>query len=299
MDNVAFRVLTKELTPLNPIPTNLIDKTDISGRIRAVLFDVYGTLLVSGSGDIGTTSMETSPKEVDHLFRESGYSVAPGMTLDHILPGILKSIIECHHQHIQSEGIDYPEVDMREIWSEVLAMLRENDYLSGKSDCESRDALAFRYENMVNPIWPMPGFPHILHRLKGAHIKLGIVSNAQFYTPILLEELTHSSLSELGFETQYCEWSYKLRRAKPSLEIFAKPLKSLESIGILPHEVLFVGNDMLNDISTASKSGCRTCLFAGDRRSLRLRKSNKSIQAKPDMVITHLSLLECLMSEEG
>jgi len=33
-------------------------------------------------------------------------------------------------------------------------------------------------------------------------------------------------------------------------------------------KTLYVGNDMLNDIWTATEAGCRTVLFAGDQRSL-------------------------------
>lgn len=39
-------------------------------------------------------------------------------------------------------------------------------------------------------------------------------------------------------------------------------------------EALYVGNDMLNDILPANREGFQTCLFAGDRRSLRLREQD-------------------------
>ena len=60
--------------------------------------------------------------------------------------------------------------------------------------------------------------------------------------------------------------------------------------GILGKETLYVGNDMLNDIKTASLSGFRTVLFAGDRRSLRLRKDICQ-DIVPDTVITCLDQL--------
>jgi putative hydrolase of the HAD superfamily len=51
---------------------------------------------------------------------------------------------------------------------------------------------------------------------------------------------------------------------------------------------------MLNDISTASAAGCRTALFAGDRRSLRLREGENTVE--PDMIITGLTELESLIT---
>ena len=42
--------------------------------------------------------------------------------------------------------------------------------------------------------------------------------------------------------------------------------------GVAPGEVLYVGNDMLNDVYAAGQVGFRTALFAGDQRSLRMRQ---------------------------
>jgi len=63
-------------------------------------------------------------------------------------------------------------------------------------------------------------------------------------------------------------------------------------MGIMPGNVLYVGNDMLNDIYTAHNSGFQTCLFAGDRRSLRLRTDRPECASlKPDAIIKELNQL--------
>ncbi len=65
-----------------------------------------------------------------------------------------------------------------------------------------------------------------------------------------------------------------------------------ENHGIAPQEALYVGNDMLNDIYCAQKTGFKTALFAGDVRSLRLRKNHEEVQGiVPDITITALSQL--------
>jgi putative hydrolase of the HAD superfamily len=49
---------------------------------------------------------------------------------------------------------------------------------------------------------------------------------------------------------------------------------------------------MLNDVAAASQAGFRTALYAGDRRSLRLRSGDDRIQrVQPDLVVTHLRQL--------
>jgi putative hydrolase of the HAD superfamily len=69
--------------------------------------------------------------------------------------------------------------------------------------------------------------------------------------------------------------------------------EKLYSKGIQPVAVLYVGNDMLNDIYPANAIGFQTALFAGDRRSLRLRKDDPRCAAlSPDLVVTDLGQLE-------
>ena len=59
-------------------------------------------------------------------------------------------------------------------------------------------ALATEYECRVNPVWPMPGARDCLRELAGAGLALGIVSNAQFYTPPMLQALLGESLHVSG-----------------------------------------------------------------------------------------------------
>ena len=124
---------------------------------------------------------------------------------------------------------------------------------------------------------------------------MGIVSNAQFYTPIIIEALADRNLEDLGFQSQLCAWSYEIGRAKPSPAVFQGPLDMLRDQGIPPEEVLYVGNDRLNDVACASGAGCRTALFAGDSRSLRLREADSRADVDPDIIITELSQLGSIL----
>jgi len=120
---------------------------------------------------------------------------------------------------------------------------------------------------------------------------MGIVSNAQFYTPLILDSLYEPSITDLGLAEEAKIWSYKLGYAKPSTRLFASLLDYFDSRwSIQPSEVLYVGNDMLNDIYTAAAVGCRTALFAGDQRSLRVRRENSLVQSlQADAIITDIA----------
>ena len=139
----------------------------------------------------------------------------------------------------------------------------------------------------------MPGLLETLSGLRGKKIMLGILSNAQFYTPILFETLcNHQSLTELGFDPDLCLFSYLEGEGKPSPNLFSTLALRLDDYGIAASETLYVGNDMLKDIWPAADVGWQTALFAGDNRSLRLRKDDPRMRhVQPTMVIDDLRQL--------
>jgi len=146
----------------------------------------------------------------------------------------------------------------------------------------------------------MPGIHRTLCNLRKLGLVLAIVSNAQFYTPQILKTFKRQEDSlEHYFDPRYCVWSYKEREAKPSVRLFKKLASKLREKQITPKEILYVGNDILNDILPAKKAGFRTALFAGDKRSLRLREDNLLCKGvSPDLVLTFLDqLCECLGDE--
>jgi putative hydrolase of the HAD superfamily len=74
--------------------------------------------------------------------------------------------------------------------------------------------------------------------------------------------------------------------------LFQTAAQKLKERGILPPHVLYIGNDMLNDIYPAKATGFQTALFAGDRRSLRLRADDPRCKhLNADLVITDLDQL--------
>jgi putative hydrolase of the HAD superfamily len=153
--------------------------------------------------------------------------------------------------------------------------------------------LALEYECRVNPVFPMPGSFELLDRLKSDGRVLGIASNAQFYTPLLFSAFFKRTIEDIGFDPECCIWSFKELKAKPSAALFPKAAKFLlKNHGITLSETAYVGNDMLNDMFAAKQAGCNTVLFAGDQRSLRLRKDDpRCKELEPDAVITNLGQL--------
>jgi putative hydrolase of the HAD superfamily len=157
---------------------------------------------------------------------------------------------------------------------------------------ESGQELALRYELAVNPVYPMPGALQTISGLKASGCTLGIISNAQFFTPLLFEAFWGGLPEEIGFDPQLLFYSHERGEAKPAPGLFAAAAGRLKEKGIDPAECAFVGNDMLSDIYGAEKAGFQGVLFAGDSRSLRLRDGNGLVGSlRPSRIIRSLTEL--------
>jgi putative hydrolase of the HAD superfamily len=157
------------------------------------------------------------------------------------------------------------------------------------NDADLVQAFALEFELIVNPVFPMPHLAALLSGCRKRKLWMGIISNAQFYTPHLFQWFLDANYEALGFCTDLVFFSYQFGYAKPSSFLFNLATIKLKEKGIREHGVLYVGNDMLNDIYPAAITGFKTALFAGDKRSLRLRKDEpKCRHLSADIVITDL-----------
>jgi putative hydrolase of the HAD superfamily len=267
-------IIRNNSSPLRPKPTGLSFVNTIDRPPRASIFDVYGTLFISGSGDIGTTEMAAKADLFRTSFQSAGFSVR-GPDLGTYAEKEFYTRIRQRHEKLRARGIDCPEVDILRIWRDVCGAAADNGYITGEYSEKNLYFLAVEYETRANPVWPMGDIEGLVEQLRRKNIIPGIISNAQFYTPLLFPALVGKTAAELGFREDICTYSYRTSRAKPSAELFP-PLCSVlrEKYGIGPRETLYIGNDMQNDIWTARQAGCSTALFAGDKRSLRLREDH-------------------------
>jgi len=269
------RLIAPHIRPLAPISTSLSPSGKVTDRICSVLFDIYGTLFISASGDIGISAkQDKNIKRLAGLLGKYGIKADPERMQDN-----LWNAVRADHEKSRKKGVDFPEVRIEKLWMQVLDI----------SDPDLVKNFAIEYEWLVNPVYPMPDLAKMLGGLKQMNILTGIISNAQFYTPLLFEWLLGSSMKHLGFEKDLTFFSCDIGCAKPSQAIFNLAVKSLERNKIAPAATLYVGNDMLNDICPAARAGMKTALFAGDARSLRLRPGHIECHSlSADLGVTEL-----------
>ena len=283
MTDVA-EIIRRLSKPLAPEPTGVEPRLPRLEGIRAVVFDVYGTLLISGSGDISLTSGVSRGDSATDALKAIGANVVDG---DMLVTALREQV---QHHHTQSV-CDFPEVEIRDVWHETLA---SSDL---RLDNDTVQRFATEYECRVNPVWPMPNLAPTLTAIRAAGLPMGIVSNAQFFTPIALEHFLDGPLVQKGFSEALCVWSYAHLQAKPGKFLYERAADDLATQGIAPGETLYVGNDMRNDVWPAAEVGFRTVLFAGDARSLRLREDDPRVAGvEPDAVVTDLSQILTILS---
>ena len=283
--------------PLEPIGTNTIPALQALKEIHVIAYDFYGTLFISGVGDIGIDDGNINAELLTETLENSGIEITNSSAGNEGFQ-IYNAVVDSHIKDLKEEGIEYPEPDIRNVWKEVLEKMDEQELVHYSHENSIYDIVSVEFEARMNPVWPMSDTVETLSHFKEMGFNQGIISNSQFYTPIVLEALTEHSLKELGLEEQLLHWSYKENLKKPGLQFYDDFIKKLETFDdtLKPSNVLYVGNDMLKDIYPAHHFGMKTALFAGDKRSLKWRRDDeRCADIQPDLVITKLSQLkECV-----
>lgn len=209
---------------------------------RAVIFDVYGTLLEAPAGGV-----KPDPA-ADPLLRKiiALFGHKPPLSPS----AALHAAVLHHHSNANTP---FPEVDLRILWREVLELPPDAD----------TTGLAIETEAAWHPAQMIAGVAETLEKLSAAGIPLGILSNAQCNT-----------LPSLGYLTEFFApdltvLSYQHGIAKPSPALFELLAGRLAKRGITSSETLYIGNDPLHDIEPAAAFGFKTALFTGHPDSWR------------------------------
>ncbi|MBN1696318.1 MAG: HAD family hydrolase [Spirochaetales bacterium] len=290
--------------PLVPEPTGVRASLKRFCGIRAVLFDIYGTLLVSASGDIG--GKRFTEAGLIRCLEETGIGLErPGHHEEDarkILSGF-REAIRRDHEEKNKQGIPFPEVDIIGIWGEVLGDA-EKEHILRLPEGFKTGIFAFLFELATNRVSPMPGMTELIRECTAAGIVSGIISNAQFYTPVILNYFINGRICDCEtvepFRPDLTFFSYRFSRSKPDGFLFERAKEKLFSYDIPVCRTIYVGNDMKKDIVPAMNAGFKAVLFAGDKRSLGLLPSGKPDSGRvPDAVITDLLQLREVIGIEA
>ncbi len=252
--------------------------------IKAVVFDIYGTLINYWREEFSDNNKKE--KIILNIFRKTsdffGFlkfleKMNPQNPPEKTLNDFYHGLIGLDHEKSLKKGIGFPEVRIENVWEVIIMMLGRYGYKASETGLGNQKELAkcvaYYYNFHLLARGYYYGVTDALSTLYNNKFKLGIVSNAQFYTPIdltlFLRDRSNNKLDnylEL-FDKELVFLSYEYGVAKQNQLLFRKLYDALYEYNILPSETVFVGNDLSADIKAADEAGMRTAFFAGDNKS--------------------------------
>ena len=279
---VAQRWLQR-LQPLTVVPVQIEARPPRA--YEAVLFDIYGTML---------TSRVTTADAQANAIADICVDVFPDITPPalhhcHALRNGFYQQLKSSYETLQARRQKPTEVDFRNVWAQVL---QKELSLGGAKHLQQVELFAFLYSVATHRVWPQPQLLETIKGLAEKKIPLGVISNAQFYTPIIVSyfldcELSFNTAVIPWFEQRLTFYSFQHGYAKPDDYFFVEAKQQLSEMGIDPAKTLYVGNDYRNDIDSANRNGLLSVLYAGDKSACRMNHPT----AEPDFIVTKLAQL--------
>ncbi len=274
--------------------------------IRAVICDVYGTLV-----DYWRPEFDQPGGKDDAILGSFGKTIVrfgmeqalrdmePAQSTDVTLRDLYHGLIGLQHEKAGQKGNTFPEIKIEQVWVIILMMLGRHGYSFPDRGVEQigeqARLVSFYYNFQALGRGLFPGVVPSLRKLRNENIRLGLLSNAQFYTPL---DLTLFVRDQSGgqcedyldlFDIDLSVFSFEAGSAKPSQTLFERLFDALREYHILPSQTVLVGNDLSIDIKPAQEAGMATALFTGDHRSTFFHGLENRVF--PDLVFSHWSEL--------
>jgi hypothetical protein len=270
-------------------------------EVRAVLWNVYGTLLAIPGGDLifehpQPFVMSVALDKTLHEFKMwPSMSRKPGQPSEYLAQ--IYDLVLTEQRAIPGGGEKFPEVSSERLWEAIVKKLLQKDYkwdagFFGSLNEFSRK-IAYFFHASLQGTACYPGAAIALRHVKEAGLAQGLLADAQCFTAVQLQR----GLTKQDPEANLDRWldadlrllSHEARGRKPSERLFRQALTALAARGLAPAQVLHVGSRMAQDLIPARRLGMRTGLFAGDRASLQAAKDQvKDSINRPDVLLTEL-----------
>ena len=273
-------------------------------KVRAVLWNVYGTLLSISGGELTFEHPQAFvmnmalEKTIQEFKMWASMSRKPGQPSDYLVHIYTKELTQ---QRMAPGGTErHPEVIAERIWEAIIKKLLQKGFqfdagFFGSLNEFSRKVAYFFHASLQGTAC-YPGAVETLRYVAEAGLTQGLLADGQCFTTVqlqrgLAQQDTDAHLDQL-LKDGPRSLSYEIKGRKPSERLFRHALDSLLKMGVEPSEVLHIGSRVTQDIIPARRLGMRTGLFAGDKASLQATPEQfKDAANRPDVLLTELNQL--------
>ena len=297
------RLLWPEVPPAEPLKATPFTRP-LAG-IRAVTFEVYGTLLRITGGRLllegpDKLSLQIALEKTIEEFNVWNFLFRkPGPAWKQVLEQYEKLIAGRRMAAVARQG-DLPEVDAAaDVWRKLIEQWDRKEFKYDEQSLGDRDALAqkiaYYFHACLQGIESAPGAGQTVERISSAGFVVGLLTDAQCFTALQLRRMMADSGQPVGIEAidqSASVFSFQEGLRKPSPSLFRRSIERFRERGIEPAEILHVSSRLKDDLAVARRHGMRTALYAGDSESLIATKSEVRDPAlAPDRLITGLGQL--------
>jgi hypothetical protein len=268
--------------------------------LKAVIWNVYGTLLAIPGGDLVCEHPQplimdvALDKTISEFKMWGSMSRKPGKPSEYMRVLYDKELLL--HKAV-SGGERYPEVHSERIWEALLKKLLQKEYQFDAgfygSLNEYSKKVAYFFHASLQGTAAQAGAATALQLVADAGLQQGLLGDGQCFTFVQLSRGLKAQEGDLNVETSLPSslriLSCEVKARKPSDTIFRQAVAALGGKGIRPEEVLHVGTKLARDIAPARRFGMRTALYVGDRSALEATPELlKDAAHRPDVMLTEL-----------
>lgn len=270
--------------------------------IKAVLWDVYGTLLRVSDGRFTLFPDEEVRLQIaldktihefnmwNHMYRK------PGPPWQSMI-GIYRSTIERQSMRASSKG-DVTDVNLVETWQTLIGKLFEKEYTFDEGTYgdldEFAEKVAYFFHCCLQATEARANAVSAMTDLSAAGVTQGFLADGQSFT--LLQTLRALSMqAELPplhelVRRQTLIFSYVDGVKKPSRSLYATAVQNLKELGIQPEETLHISCRLSTDLVPARAAGMKTALLVAEKSGLEVDANVlKDPATRPDRLLTDLS----------
>jgi len=213
-------------------------------KVRAIIFDIYGTLL-----EVAPPPPNAAVRWLSLWTETLGF--APRLSLQAFLEACDKQVKQ-EQSRAKRSKILYPDTCWPVIVRKAIPELEAISY-------RKLDEFLYQHAQLRQTTRLMPGMAEFLNALPLNKIIPGIAANAQPYTLRELDQaMKQAGVPRSLFRHEFCFWSFEHGFAKPNPHAFRTLTSRLEHHRVLPEQILMVGDQRSEDILPAQSQGWLT-----------------------------------------